>query len=88
MAEEISKDMGKPIQYILPGLLQFFLTKRKENMPTMLILVMIMLHYFPGFKKTPRISSWVKMITGKEPNSFAKFVMTNRGNVQWQTLLI
>ena len=88
MAEEFSKGMGKPIQYILPVSLQFFLTKRKENMPTMLILVMIMLHYFSGFQKTPRISSWVKIITGKEPNSFAKFVMTNRGNVQWQTLLI
>ena len=88
MAEEFSKGMGKPIQYILPGLLQFFLIKRKENMQTMPILVMIMLHYSSGFQKTPRISSWVKIITGKEPNSFAKFVMTNRSNLQWQTLLI
>jgi len=57
--------------------LKFFLTKRKESMPTMLILVMIMLHYFPRFQKTPKTTEWVKIITGKEPKSFDDFVLSN-----------
>jgi len=77
MAEKISKGIGKTIKFISPNLLQFFLTKRKENMPTMLILVMIMLHYFPRFQKTPKTTEWVKIITGQEPKSFDDFVLTN-----------
>ncbi len=82
MAVKISKEIGKTIKYISPNLLQFFLTKRKENMPTMLILVMIMLHYFPRFQKTPKTTEWVKIITGQEPKSFDNFVLTNKNQLQ------
>jgi len=78
MADKISKGIGKPVKFISPNLLQFFLTKRKENMPTMLILVMIMLHYLPRFKKTPPTTSWVKTITGQEAKSFEEFVRNNK----------
>jgi len=46
-------------------------------MPTMLILVMIMLHYFPRFPKTPMTTEWVKIITEQEPKSFDDIVLTN-----------
>ena len=82
MAEKISKGIGKPIQFISPNLLQFFLTKRKENMPTMFILVMIMLHYFPRFQKIPKTTGWVKMITRQEPKSFDNFVLTNKKQLE------
>lgn len=81
MAKKISNGIGKPIQFISPNLLQFFLTKRKENMPTMLILVMIMLHYFPRFQKTPKTTEWVKIITGQEPKSFEDFVLNNKNQL-------
>lgn len=81
MAEQISKGIGKTIQFISPNLLQFFMTKRKENMPTMLILVMIMLHYFPRFQKTPKTTEWVKIITGQEPRSFEVFVINNKNQL-------
>lgn len=81
MAEQISKGIGKKIQFISPILLHFFLTKRKENMPTMLILVMIMLHYLPRFQKTPATTELVKAITGKEPKSFEDFVMNNKNQL-------
>jgi len=81
MAEKISKGIGKTIQFISPNLLHFFLTKRKENMPTMLILVMIMLHYFPRFQKTPKTTEWVKIITGQEPKSFDDFILTNKNQL-------
>ncbi len=43
-------------------------------MPTMLILVMIMLHYFPRFQKEPNITDWVEKITNRAPTSFEQFI--------------
>jgi len=77
MAKKISSGIGKTIHFLSPNLIQFFWTKRKENIPTMLILVMIMLHYFPRFQKTPKTTKWVKIITGQEPISFDNFVLSN-----------
>jgi len=82
MAEKISTGIENKINFISPNLFQFFLTKRKENMPIMLIFVMIMLHYFPRFQKTPKITEWVKIITGKEPKSFDNFVLSNKKQLQ------
>lgn len=82
MAEKISKAIGKHIKFISPNLLQFFLMKRKENVPTMLILVMIMLHYFPRFQKTPKTSEWVKIITGLESKSFDDFVLIHKKQLE------
>jgi uncharacterized protein YbjT (DUF2867 family) len=82
MAEKISSGIGKTINFISPNLLQFFLTKRKENMPSMLILVIIMLHYFPRFQKTPKTTDCVKIITGQEPKSFDSFVRSNKIHLQ------
>ena len=82
MAEKISKGIGKTINFISPNLLQFFFTKRKEHIPTMLILVMVMLHYFPRFQKTPKTTEWVKIITGQEPKTFDTFVLQNRNQLQ------
>lgn len=48
----------------------------------MFILVLIMLHYFPRFKKTPQTTQWVKMITGREPVSFDDFVQRNIKQLQ------
>ncbi len=81
MAEIMSKGIGKKINFISPNLLQFFLTKRKEKMPIPLILVMIMLHYFPRFGKTPNTTDCVKHITGMEPMSFDNFVLTNKNQL-------
>lgn len=82
MAEKISNGIGKTIKFISPNLLQFFWNKRKENVPPMLILVMIMLHYFPRFQKTPKTTEWVKSITGQEPISFDNFVLSNKKQLQ------
>lgn len=82
MAEKISSGTGKTIDFISPNLLQFFLAKRKENMPAMLILVMIMLHYFPRFQKKPKTTDCVRTITGAEPISFDNFVVRNKHLLQ------
>ena len=78
MAEKLSSNLGVDIQFKSPNLVSFFLKKRKEKMPTMLILVMIMLHYFPRFQKEPAITNWVENITNKQATTFKQFINDNR----------
>lgn len=78
MAEILSNNLGINIQFKSPNLISFFLTKRKEKMPIMLILVMIMLHYFPRFQKEPNITDWVEKIIDRPPTTFKQFVNDNK----------
>lgn len=82
MANKLSKGLNRKIKFVSPNLLQFYFTKRKENMPPMFIFVMIMLHYFPRFQKPPAITNIVKIITGKEPKTFDQFIIDNRLRLQ------
>ena len=78
MARVLSAILETDIQYKSPNLINFFLTKRKEKMPTMLILVMMMLHYFPRFQQEPEITEWVAKILNRQPTTFAQFVADNK----------
>lgn len=78
MAGILSRNLGIDIQFKSPNLIGFFLTKRREKIPTMLIIVMIMLHYFPRFQKEPEITDWVDRITGKQPITFEQFINDNK----------
>ena len=78
MAEKLSQGLGRPIRYESPNLLHFYLTKRKEKVPPMLILVMIMLHYLPRFQTVPPMTQSVQQITGKAARSFEQFIAANK----------
>ena len=78
MASLLSSNLGIDIHFESPNLLSFFLTKRKENVPTMLILVMMMLHYFPRFQQEPEITDWVEQITNKQPTTFEQFTIDHK----------
>ena len=78
MASKLSEGLHTSIRYESPNLLQFFLVKRKEQIPTMLILVMIMLHYLPRFQKEPLITDWVERIIKKQPKTFEQFIIENK----------
>jgi uncharacterized protein YbjT (DUF2867 family) len=78
MATIISECIGRKITYTSPNLLWFYWEKKKKKMPTMLILVMIMLHYFPRFQSSPLVTTTVKEITGKAPNTFAQFISNHK----------
>ena len=82
MAAKLSNGLGIKIDYISPNLLRFYWQKRKENLPTIFILVMIMLHYLPRFQKAPTTSNWVKKITKKEATTFDEFVQNNKNLLQ------
>ncbi|CAN5332281.1 SDR family oxidoreductase [soil metagenome] len=78
MALKLSKGLGKMVKYESPNLVSFFITKRRQGMPPMLILVMIMLHYFPRFQKEPDTTDCVETILKKQPKSFDRFIFENR----------
>ena len=78
MARVLSAILETDIQYKSPNLINFFLTKRKEKVPTMLILVMMMLHYFPRFQKEPEITDWVEKILSRQPTTFEQYVTDNK----------
>ncbi len=78
MAKLLSTGLGVEVKYRSPNLVQFFIAKRKEKVPAMFILVMIMLHYLPRFQKEPALSNWVENITGRAPISFEEFVDANK----------
>ena len=77
MAEKLSKGLNEKITYQAPNLLKFYFQKRKENVSTIFILVMIMLHYLPRFQKEAEITDWVEKITGNKPKTFDEFVAEN-----------
>jgi uncharacterized protein YbjT (DUF2867 family) len=74
MADIISGVTTQPIRFVSPNLIRFFVQKRKEGMPPVFILVMIMLHYLPRFRKEPVLSNWVEVLTGRPPITFEQFV--------------
>jgi uncharacterized protein YbjT (DUF2867 family) len=74
----ISAVTGKDIRYISPGIISFFIRKKKQGMSTGFILVMIMLHYFPRFQKEPPITKCFQKLTGRSPRSFEEFVRENQ----------
>lgn len=78
MATQLSDGLGTKITYESPNLFKFYLTKTKEKMPFMLVLVMIMLHYLPRFQKEPRNTEWVKNVIGREPITFNQFIKDNK----------
>ena len=78
MAEKLSKGLNTTITYKSPNLFKFFMAKRKEKMPTMLIFVMIMLHYLPRFQKEPETTHWINKIINDEPKTFDEFVLENK----------
>ncbi len=78
MVAKLSNGLGIKINFVSPNLFAFYLTKRKEKMPVMLILVMIMLHYLPRFQKEPRVTDCIELVTGKPPTTFEHFIDANK----------
>ena len=82
MAIQLSNELGEKITYESPNLLNFYWTKRKEKIPFMLVLVMMMLHYLPRFQKEPLITNCVKNIIQKEPETFIEFIKENKQSLK------
>tara|TARA_R110002050_G_scaffold260771_2_gene400638 strand:- start:1257 stop:2141 length:885 start_codon:yes stop_codon:yes gene_type:complete len=78
MSEVISKVTEQNISYESPNLIAFYRQKRREGKPTMLILVMIMLHFLPRFTSAPNGTDDLEKITGKKAKTFKAFVLAHK----------
>ena len=81
MADVISLKTGITVNYKSPNLLEFMWVKYKQQMPFAMILVMIMLHYLPRFRKAPEITECVGNITGRKPFSFEDFIEQHKSKL-------
>lgn len=78
---QLSKGIGRKIEFVSPNLMAFFIQKRMEGMATPFILVMIMLHYLPRFQKNLSTSDWTEKFLGRQPTTFEEFV--EREKSEW-----
>lgn len=81
MADQLSAGLGTRISYRSPNLLRFFIQKRRERVPAMFILVMIMLHYLPRFQTPPPIADWITRITGTPAKDFKQFIAEHKAEL-------
>lgn len=70
----INARSGAEIKYRNVSPIRYFLIKKRQGVPTALILVMIALHYFPRFVKPPVKSATYGELTGKPPTLLKDFV--------------
>jgi len=77
-AAMLSSILSRQIDYISPNLLRFYRNKRKEGVPTSLIVVMAALHFIPRFTKAPAISQDFTLLTGKQPGTLKAFIEANK----------
>ena len=78
MAALLSAGLGRPVAYESPSAWRFFLTKKREGLPTGFVLIMTLLHYLPRFFKTPPTTECVAELTGQPPIEFGQFVRDYR----------
>lgn len=71
LINEVVKDR---IEYVHTTPLKFYQLKKKEGIPTGMIIVMIMLHFLPRFQKEPRITNSFERIIGKKPTTLREFI--------------
>jgi uncharacterized protein YbjT (DUF2867 family) len=82
MAAVLSEELGRKISFKSPNLVNFFIQKRREKVPTAFILVMIMLHYLPRFSSTPPTTDTVEKLIESKPIDFREFVKRETSNLK------
>jgi uncharacterized protein YbjT (DUF2867 family) len=78
VVKTINEEIDDEIQYQNLNPFNFYFLKKKEGVPTAMIIVMIMLHFLPRFQKPPKISHFYETLTGKKPTSLHEFVARER----------
>ncbi|UYZ63212.1 NmrA family NAD(P)-binding protein [Hymenobacter weizhouensis] len=81
MAVTLTQGLGRPIRYLSPNPLRFFLTKKRQGTATGFILIMILLHYLARFQRTAPTTDWVQRVTGQAPLTFAEYVRDYRAEL-------
>ena len=78
VVDQISVVTGNNITYTSMNPIQYFRFKKKKGMKKEKILVMIMLHFFSRFQKSPSISTFYEHLTGKRPTTLKDFIIREK----------
>lgn len=76
----LSERIGYGVRYESPNPVRYFFAKRREGMASGLISVMILLHLLPRFQQAPSISPDFLTLTGRQPNTLARFIDRHRSS--------
>lgn len=79
VVELINDSIDNPIEYKSVNPLRFYRIKKREGMVKGMIIVMILLHFLPRFKKEPKISDFYEQLNGKKPTDLKTFVEREKG---------
>jgi uncharacterized protein YbjT (DUF2867 family) len=74
----LSERIGYAVGFESPNPIRFYFTKRREGLPSGLVLVMILLHFLPRFQKAPPISPDFSHLTGRVPKTLPEFIEENK----------
>lgn len=80
----INNVVENPINYRNVNSLRFYRLKKRDGMKKRMIIVMILLHFLPRFKKEPKISDFYERLTGKEPTDLKTFIERERKKFEIQ----
>jgi len=70
----INTVIQNPIRYVNMNPVNYYRMKKREGLPSGLIIVMILLHFLPRFQKEPQISDFYERLIGDKPTSLKTFI--------------
>ena len=82
VADVLSQELQRNIEYVSPNPVSFFITKKKEGVDASFIGVMLALHYVARFQKPPVVHRDLEHLIGGPPATVREFVQENLG--VWQ----
>lgn len=82
VADVLSQELQRDIEYISPNPVSFFINKKKEGMDVSFIGIMFALHYVARFQKPPVVHRDLEHLIGSPPATVRDFVRANQA--VWQ----
>ena len=77
VADVLSQELQRDIEYVSPNPVSFFVTKKKEGVEAAFIGIMLALHYAARFQKLPVVHRDLEHLIGSPPTTLREFVQAN-----------
>lgn len=77
VADVLSQELQRDIEYVSPNPVSFFITKKKEGVDASFIGIMFALHYVARFQKPPVVHRDLEHLIGGPPATVRDFVQAN-----------
>lgn len=78
VSQILSEELGRPIQYQSPNVLQFAWYRRRQGDSWGYIMVLLLLHYLARFQPVPEQHDDLVMLAQKTPRPLRAFIQANQ----------